>query len=42
MPKQRLTFSFSEDIIERLTMVANYRKGAKSAIVEEAGEALPA
>lgn len=36
MPKQRLTLSFSDDTIERLTMVANYRKGAKSAIVEEA------
>lgn len=38
MPKQRLTLSLTDDTIERLTMVANYRKGAKSAIVEEAIE----
>ena len=36
MKKHRLTFSLSDDTAERLTMVANYRKGAKSALVEEA------
>jgi AcrR family transcriptional regulator len=34
--KDRVTLSLNADTVERLTLVANYRKGAKSALVEEA------
>lgn len=36
--KQRMTLYMNPDTIDRLTLVANYRKGAKSAIVAEALE----
>ena len=34
--KDRITLSLSPETTKRLTLVANYRKGAKSALVEEA------
>jgi AcrR family transcriptional regulator len=34
--KDRITLSLSSETTKRLTLVANYRKGAKSALVEEA------
>lgn len=34
--KQRTTLYMSPEAVDRLALVANYRKGAKSAIVEEA------
>lgn len=34
--KARLSLYLSDETVERLTLVANYRKGAKSALVEEA------
>ncbi len=36
--KDRVTLSLTPETIERLKLVANYRKGAKSALVEEALE----
>ena len=36
--KQRTTLYMDPDTVDRLTLVANYRKGAKSAIVAEALE----
>lgn len=36
--KDRVTLSLTPETLERLKLVANYRKGAKSALVEEALE----
>lgn len=36
--KDRVTLSLTPETVERLKLVANYRKGAKSALVEEALE----
>ena len=36
--KDRITLSLTPETTQRLTLVANYRKGAKSALVEEALE----
>jgi AcrR family transcriptional regulator len=36
IPKERVTLSLKPETAARLTLVANYRKGAKSALVEEA------
>lgn len=36
--KDRVTLSLNPETVERLKLVANYRKGAKSALVEEALE----